>query len=103
MANRDHNVFIKKLAGIRELRHTFLVLSSKSAIAFTTHRNEPMKIISHTLFAMFVSLGTAELCPGQNIQTFPVGEEPATMAFDGANIWETNSGEDTVTKLRASD
>ncbi len=25
------------------------------------------------------------------------------MAFDGANIWVTNNGSDTVTKLRASD
>jgi len=36
-------------------------------------------------------------------QTFPVGTQPWDVAFDGASIWVVNSGEDTVTKLRASD
>src|SRR5215472_14783786 len=35
--------------------------------------------------------------------TFPVGKEPVGIAFDGANIWTANSGDGTVTKLRASD
>ena len=34
---------------------------------------------------------------------FPVGTGPRAVAFDGANIWVTNQGNDTVTKLRASD
>jgi DNA-binding beta-propeller fold protein YncE len=32
-----------------------------------------------------------------------VGSAPADVAFDGANIWVTNSGSANVTKLRASD
>src|SRR5437762_3655218 len=36
-------------------------------------------------------------------QSFPVGNDPFFLVFDGANIWVTNAGEDTVTKLRASD
>src|SRR5437762_1056318 len=37
------------------------------------------------------------------IQSFPVGHSPVYLAFDGANIWVTNSDDNTVTKLRASD
>jgi len=34
---------------------------------------------------------------------FPVGSAPQGVAFDGVNIWVVNSGDGTVTKLRASD
>jgi outer membrane protein assembly factor BamB len=36
-------------------------------------------------------------------QTFKVGNQPRGVAFDGTNIWVANSGDDTVTELRASD
>jgi DNA-binding beta-propeller fold protein YncE len=36
-------------------------------------------------------------------QSFPVGNDPFFLVFDGANIWVTNAGDNTVTKLRASD
>jgi hypothetical protein len=36
-------------------------------------------------------------------QDFAVGNAPTGIAFDGANIWVANSGDNTVTKLRASD
>jgi len=35
--------------------------------------------------------------------TFPVGQQPYGVAFDGANIWVTNNADGTVSKLRASD
>jgi DNA-binding beta-propeller fold protein YncE len=35
--------------------------------------------------------------------TFTVGDAPHGIAFDGANIWVTNSGGGSVTKLRAND
>jgi outer membrane lipoprotein-sorting protein len=34
---------------------------------------------------------------------FPVGPLPSAIAFDGANIWVTNLGNATVTKMRVSD
>ena len=37
------------------------------------------------------------------IQSFPAGDGPQRLAFDGANIWVTNQYVHTVTKLRASD
>ena len=37
------------------------------------------------------------------IQSFPVGELPVDLTFDGANIWSANSRDNTVDKLRASD
>ena len=36
-------------------------------------------------------------------QSVPVGNFPRGVAFDGANIWVANLGDDNVTKLRASD
>jgi hypothetical protein len=35
--------------------------------------------------------------------TFAVGNEPWYMAFDGSNVWVSNSADGTVTKLRTSD
>src|SRR5579863_5975535 len=34
---------------------------------------------------------------------FPVGQQPYSVAFDGANIWVANNADGTVSKLRASD
>ena len=31
--------------------------------------------------------------------TFPVGDRPWGIAFDGANMWVTNPGDNTVSKL----
>ncbi len=36
-------------------------------------------------------------------RSFPVGDGPHAVAFDGANIWVPNVNSDNVTKLRASD
>jgi DNA-binding beta-propeller fold protein YncE len=33
--------------------------------------------------------------------TYPVGQSPTGIAFDGDNIWVTNSGNNTVTKIPA--
>ena len=41
--------------------------------------------------------------PAGQAASFPVGTDPAGMAFDGANIWVANDGSNNVTKLRASD
>ncbi len=35
--------------------------------------------------------------------SFPVGNGPFSMAFDGANIWVTNAKSNNVTELRAAD
>jgi DNA-binding beta-propeller fold protein YncE len=40
---------------------------------------------------------------GEVLGTFPVGTNPAGVAFDGASIWVGNIGSNNVTKLRASD
>ena len=37
------------------------------------------------------------------VGTFGVGTSPSGVAFDGENIWVTNSVDDTVSKLRAGD
>ena len=39
---------------------------------------------------------------GKTLGTFQVGSAPLGIAFDGANIWTANSGDGTVSKLRAS-
>ena len=39
----------------------------------------------------------------QSGATFSVGFNPNGIAFDGANIWVTNNGDRTVSKLRAND
>src|SRR4051812_31352147 len=40
--------------------------------------------------------------PG-SVQSFPVGDSPTNITFDGANVWVTNTFDSSVTKLRASD
>jgi hypothetical protein len=41
--------------------------------------------------------------PANQTTSFKVGNAPNDVAFDGQNIWVTNGGDDTVTKLRPSD
>jgi hypothetical protein len=64
------------------------------------------------MLAIVLSLGLitfASTAPAQQlerpdtIQSFRAGRTPNWLAFDGANIWVTNSDADIVTKLRASD
>src|SRR5436190_16741292 len=53
----------------------------------------------------FAVRGSAQQTVAANliIQSFPVGNFPVGLCFDGAGIWVVNSVSDTVTKLRASD
>src|SRR5271169_2731212 len=41
--------------------------------------------------------------PGNLTTGFKVGVNPYGLAFDGANIWSANNGDNSVTKLRTSD
>src|SRR5437016_1145142 len=41
--------------------------------------------------------------PNVTVQSFPVGNRPEGLAFDGTSIWVVNEFDNTVTKLRASD
>jgi TolB protein len=41
--------------------------------------------------------------PGVITATYPVGDGPLALAFDGEHIWVAQGGDDTVMKLRASD
>src|SRR5437763_874624 len=70
------------------------------------------KTIISAIFSILFSLGLGDLslpATAQQldapdlIETFPVGPNPAAMAFDGANIWVTSEASYMVTKLRASD
>jgi YVTN family beta-propeller protein len=36
---------------------------------------------------------------GATLATIPVGNGPQNVAFDGANVWVSNSVSDTVSKL----
>src|ERR1022692_3776530 len=41
--------------------------------------------------------------PANTATSFPAGRAPWGIAFDGSNMWVTNTSDNTVTKLRASD
>jgi hypothetical protein len=50
------------------------------------------------------SVAAQQAVPSGTIETFPAGDSPFQLAFDGENIWVTNASFDgAVTKLRASD
>ncbi len=51
----------------------------------------------------FQSTVTRFKLDGTQAGTFNVGVGPLFMAFDGANMWVVNQGDETMTKLRASD
>src|SRR5947208_7500891 len=51
---------------------------------------------------LFASPGSTQQ-PTERIQTFPVGNLPVGLAFDGENMWVANFNDNTITKLRASD
>src|SRR5690242_9931575 len=41
--------------------------------------------------------------PSSNTQSFPAGNAPEGLAFDGNSVWAVNGLDSAVTKLRASD
>jgi len=49
--------------------------------------------------------GLSKIRPSDGVilGTYIVGKSPFGLAFDGENIWVTNSADDTVSKVRASD
>ena len=51
----------------------------------------------------YEKIALLKVYPGiQTSSAFSVGAGPRGMAFDGDNIWVTNSGSNSVTKLHAS-
>src|SRR5207253_2333414 len=63
-----------------------------------------LSILASLGFVILSSQAMAQQVDGRyTIQSFPVGTWPTALAFDGANVWVTNLGDNTVTKLRASD
>jgi hypothetical protein len=62
-------------------------------------------LFSFGLGILSVSASSAQpLEPSYTIESFPVGNYPSYLTFDGANVWVTNGGPtSSVTKLRASD
>src|SRR6266481_7114095 len=76
------------------------------------HRHNTARTMTLAILAIELSLGLitfALSAPAQQldrpdtIQSFRAGRTPNWLAFDGANIWVTNSDSHMVTKLRASD
>src|SRR5437764_13368773 len=58
------------------------------------------------LFGMVGGAGLSVRAQGVNmpiVQTLRVGNYPTGLAFDGANIWVVNEGDNDVMKLRATD
>src|SRR2546423_5765161 len=57
-----------------------------------------------TLSSCFVSPAIGQSLDHPDlIQTFPTGDGPQYLAFDGANIWVSNFYGGSLTRLRASD
>src|SRR5436190_9978940 len=65
-------------------------------VSYTTNHHMLALIAIGLLFC-------AGLATAASIETFPAGDRPYGLAFDGANIWAADFNGDTVTKLRASD
>jgi hypothetical protein len=80
--------------------------ATKSSYTMNTARTSVLALVSVLFLGLtaLLPLGAkAQLLGSVNIQSFPMGNGPDHLVFDGANIWVTNTGDDTVTKLRASD
>ncbi len=66
---------------------------------------KPTRTISLLIFSIvLLGIGVFFTLPAAaSIETFPAGDGPWGLAFDGANIWAADFDGNTVTKLRASD
>jgi hypothetical protein len=51
----------------------------------------------------FLKVALLKWYPANLTTSFKVGQNPYGIAFDGANMWVTNNGDNTVRKLRAND
>jgi plastocyanin len=49
------------------------------------------------------SVSKIHMSDGTVLETYPVGDSPIGICFDGVNIWVTNSRSNNISKLRASD
>src|SRR6059058_2170088 len=84
-------------------------IESMQRLITNTTSSSPLALLPVLFLGITVllplSAKTQPLDPAANIQiqSFPVGNYPKFLVFDGANIWVTNTVDGTVTKLRASD
>src|SRR5690242_20186980 len=84
---------------------------SRGALAIELEANVSSPMISRRNPLLILSLGAALAfaCtamagqPSANVQSFPAGNSPEGLAFDGESIWVVNGPDSAVTKLRASD
>src|SRR5262249_54891296 len=69
--------------------------------------NTNRTIISSPLLTLVLTISAflcARVAEAQHqVESFPVGDGPEGVAFDGASIWVGNTISNNVTKLRASD
>jgi DNA-binding beta-propeller fold protein YncE len=54
-------------------------------------------------YAGGASVAKLRVNDGRILGVYPVGQQPNQLAFDGANVWVTNTVDGTVSRLRASD
>ncbi len=72
----------------------------KCALALSRAGGSPARGV----FLLVLALAAAQPphLKAQASATYPVGEAPVGIAFDGVNIWVTNSGDNSVSELLAS-
>jgi YVTN family beta-propeller protein len=97
-ANPGASLNLLFYSGTNSPAETGLRLASNGLITFAAGQTFPGTGAS-TVNPLQVAL--LKWFPTYQSASFPVGEEPSGVAFDGSNIWVTNS-DDTITELQAS-
>src|SRR5262245_46000542 len=91
---------------IRLTASFFLVLISASALAQSgvvdSTKNANQLAVQHW-YQGNQSAQPSGGFPPTVAPSFPTGNSPIALAFDGANMWAVNFGDNTVTKFRGKD
>src|ERR1022692_231126 len=107
------NSMIKRLLKGFGLLATFVVIAATLTMLFNgsgaAQQSFPDSVVSGVFTRNPLQVALLQWYPANLTTAFAVGVGPSEVAFDGANIWVTNTGIDnsnsgsTITKIRAND
>ncbi|MGA2735829.1 MAG: YncE family protein [Bryobacteraceae bacterium] len=100
-ANPGASLNLLFYSGTNSPAETGLKLASNGQITFAPGQTFPGASPAGAAGVNPQQVALLKWFPAYQSASFPVGEQPSGVAFDGSNIWVTNS-DDTITELLAS-
>jgi len=101
-ANPGGSLNLLFYSGTNSPAETGFKLASNGQITFAAGQTFPGTTPAGVVGVNPLQVALLKWFPAYQLAAFPVGSDPTGVAFDGADIWVTNWGNGTVTKLLAA-